>query len=329
MEMVKSPLRLLPNRVWRTYTGGMLIEKWGKNPCAADSNMPEDWIFSVVRARNPDNVSKKDEGLSYAEDALGNRMSLQEFFLQDPAFYLGQKHVSRFGTDPGILIKLLDSAERLTIQVHPDLDAALKLFNSEYGKTEAWYIIDGRYENDDPPYILLGFKPGVTKELWRRLFETQDIAGMIASLNKVYVEPGQIYLVEGGMPHAIGPGCFILEIQEPTDFTVRVEKITPNGLQIPDALCHQGIGFEKMFDCFNYNKEIRPFGKEGNLKPVEVHEFKYTIKRQLIGQKDTNLFQMDELKVLECHSINNMGSFCVITVLGGCGRITWQGGELM
>ena len=66
------------------------------------------------------------------------------------------------------------------------------------------------------------------------------------------VKKGDTFLIEGGIPHAIGSGCFLVEIQEPTDYTVRNERVTPAGLQISDFMCHQGLGFDKMFDCCEY-----------------------------------------------------------------------------
>lgn len=158
-----------------------------------------------------------------------------------------------YGGQLGVLVKALDSSERLTIQVHPDRRAAQKLFQSAFGKTEAWYILGGRVINGEDPYILYGFKPGMTREKWEQLFWDQDIEGMLQSLNKIKVEPGQVFIVEGGMPHAIGSGCFLLEIQEPTDYTIRVERMTPSGREIAEFMCHQGIGFDRMFDCFHYD----------------------------------------------------------------------------
>lgn len=58
------------------------------------------------------------------------------------------------------------------------------------------------------------------------------------------------------MPHAIGAGCFLVEIRAPTD-TIRVERTTPSGFAVADSMCHQGLGFEKMFECFHYEPHSR------------------------------------------------------------------------
>ena len=75
--------------------------------------------------------------------------------------------------------------------------------------------------NGEKPCIYLGFKRGVTRERWKELFDKQDLDGMLDSLERFDVKAGDTILIEGGMPHAIGAGCFLVEIQEPTDFTIR------------------------------------------------------------------------------------------------------------
>ncbi len=66
---------------------------------------------------------------------------------------------------------------------------------------------------------------------------------MLDSLHKVPLTEGEVLLIEGGVPHAIGSGCFLIEIQEPTDYTLRVERTTVRGETLPDTACHQGAGF--------------------------------------------------------------------------------------
>ena len=75
---------------------------------------------------------------------------------------------------------------------------------------------------------------------------------MLEWMHCIEVHKGDTVLIQGGVPHAIGAGCFLAEIQEPTDYTVRTERITPSGLKVADTMCHQGLGFQKMFDCFHY-----------------------------------------------------------------------------
>ena len=102
-----------------------MLERFLGADVASDSFKPEDWISSFVEAKNKNYV--EGEGLS--------RLADSDSFLIDvvPSDAFGDGR-----TDSGVLIKLLDSAERLGIQVHPTKEYARRIFNSAYGKTECW-----------------------------------------------------------------------------------------------------------------------------------------------------------------------------------------------
>ena len=286
-------LKLSENRVWRIYLGGKMLDEFRFCENGEDGYFPEDWIASVVCANNPDR-DNKNEGLTKTESGD----YLRDYILSAPEDALGQAHVGKLGNNFGVLTKFLDSAERLPIQVHPDKAAAKSLFNSDYGKTEAWYILGGREINGEEPYILLGFKEDVSRDQLKELFDKQDIAGMAALMHKIPVHVGDTFLIEGGTPHAIGPGCFLLEIQEPTDYTISLEKCNTLGEKLPDFLCHQGVGFERMFDCFHYikrnSKEILDAFKLESKTLKETDEYLYT---QIISYDRTPCFSLNRYDV--------------------------------
>jgi len=85
------------------------------------------------------------------------------------------------------------------------------------------------------------------------LFDKQDTQGMLDSLHKFDVKKGDFIFVKGGVPHAIGEGCFLCELQEPTDLMVIPEIMTPSGNVLKEVKLHGGIGFDKMFDIFKYH----------------------------------------------------------------------------
>ena len=111
----------------------------------------------------------------------------------------------------------------------------------------------------------------------------------------------------------------IIEIQEPTDYTIRVEKVTPSGFRIDDRMCHQGLGFEKMFDCFSYcgmsEDEVR--GHFG-IRAEDV-EWSQGIKRRIIGYKDTPCFQIERMDVKGACSFQGDGVYGCLYVLSGKG----------
>lgn len=239
-------------RAWRSYLGGAMIGAFFGEDGVRDGHYPEEWIASVVPARNAGRpVTDPPEGLSMLKD--DPRVSLRDLLAAEPVRLLGDVHVRRWGASPGVLLKIIDAAERLTIQVHPDRATAAALFNSPFGKTECWHILGGRDIDGERPCIYFGFKPGVTRAQWEGVFAAQDIPAMLDCLHRLDVRAGETYLIPGGIPHAIGAGCFLLEVQEPTDFTIRTERTTPSGMTVPDESCHQGLGFTRMFDCFHYD----------------------------------------------------------------------------
>jgi mannose-6-phosphate isomerase len=322
--MVQSgkPFALIPNRVRRTYSGGALLDLFRGEQVCSDSDRPESWIASAVRARNPQPLIE-GEGLSCINDGE----LLIDQIRQDPVGMLGQNHVDRFGENPALLIKLLDSAERLTIQVHPDRPTAQKYYDSEFGKTEAWYVLGGRSIAGERPYILLGFRPGVTKAFWRSLFDLQDSEGMLSCLHRFEIEPGMVVFIPGGQPHAIGPGCFLAEMQEPTDLTLRVERRTPRGLDLPDSICHQGAGFERMLDSFDYFCRDR--------ESVASTLIRYPVKtpgmqdssfeaRDLLSPSWRAPFSAETFKIRGSMPSTRGRSFSVVLVLGGTGKLFWD-----
>jgi mannose-6-phosphate isomerase len=324
----QMPLKLTSNRVWRTYHGGKLIEQWQGGDKPEDSSLPEEWIASVVRARNTGREHLV-EGLSLVVTDDSANVSLQELVQADPVLFLGQRHVEVYGSETGVLVKALDAAERLTIQVHPDRETAQAIFQSPFGKTEAWYILGGREIDGQPPYILYGFKPGMTREIWEKLFWEQDIDGMIDALHRIEVEPGQVFLVEGGMPHAIGSGCFLIEIQEPTDYTIRIERKTPAGREIPDSMCHQGAGFDRMFDCFHYQTySLEEITSRYRLQSKLMESSEHFEEHSLISYEDTPYFGLNLVRIMESYTLCQDGGFSILVVASGGGSLSWADGSL-
>ena len=306
---LNRPIKLERAGAWRTYTGGSLIEKLHGKENLPDTNFPEEWIMSTVAARNSGREHIV-EGLSLVE---GTEISLAQLIDENPKDILGAKHYAKYGNKLGVLVKLIDSAERLTIQVHPTREKARELFDSPFGKTECWHILGGREINGEKPCIYFGFKEGITKEHWKDVFDRQDIPEMLDCLHRFEVKPGDTFLIEGGIPHAIGAGCFLVEIQEPTDYTVRTERVTPAGLQVADFMCHQGLGFDRMFDCFDYSSYSRG--------DVLKRWYKQPKGKTLIGYEDTEMFRLELAELKDSETIEAGSTFSGIYILEGEGFV--------
>jgi mannose-6-phosphate isomerase len=317
--MINDPIFLYNMRVERTYTGGKLLDQWQGIDPAKDGWMPEEWVASTIRSRFAENP---DTGLSIIRNPELDGVFLKDYISRNPEAILGEHHYRKFGENLGFLTKLIDSDKRLNIQTHPDRKHAKLYFDSDYGKTEAWYVMDTRSINGEEPYILMGFKPGITKEKWIELIETQDREAMVEFMHKIPVAEGDVFIIESGVPHAIGSGCMIAEIQEPTDFTFRVEKIVSPDKVFPEETYHQGIGYEKMYNCFDYTSYTLEEIKSKMKLPVTLRENTddYSIQ-PIVRTENTPFFSMEKVKVANKWMKLNDSNFAVAFVLNGNGTI--------
>jgi mannose-6-phosphate isomerase len=208
------PVLVQPTRVHRFYRGGALLGRL-RGESEEDAFLPEDWLGSVTPARNPGRTDP-DEGLSRLVDGRFLRDAVEA----DPIGWLGEAHVARFGTSTGVLAKLLDAAERLPVHAHPDRAFARNAFGSPFGKTEAWIVLDTR---GDDAEVWVGLRERVEVERYRRWIVDQDVDRLLGSLNVISVRAGDVVYVPAGVPHAIGAGLLIAELQEPTDFSFLCE----------------------------------------------------------------------------------------------------------
>lgn len=322
-----GPLKLKPNRVTRPFKGGMLLDNWQQKANPQDGFRPEEWIASTVEANNENGALS--EGLSELDMPGLEGELLKNLIDNDPLQLLGASHVRKYGRNTALLVKILDSCTRLLLQVHPDREYAQTVLNSRFGKTEAWYILGGRKIDREEPYVLLGFKPGMTKEKWSELFYRQDIQGMVDALHRFPVKAGDVFLVESGVPHAIGSGCFLVELQEPTDFTMRVEKKSPEGRGLSDFQCHQGAGYARMLDCFHYDNYSREeILSKYLLKPATLRHEAGGIQRSLVSTHDTPFFSMEEIEIYGRFACSQQPGFSVIVVISGDGRLVWDQGNM-
>jgi len=241
-------LRILPNRVWRTYVGGRLLDAMAGQGAPADGPFPEDWIGSTVRAINPQR-EHIIEGL--ASVVFGTETALlTDLVAADAEYFLGAPHLVRFGTNAMVLVKYLDSAVRLPFQVHPTVDFSRRHLNASCGKTEAYYILSTRPEVVEP-YIYMGFQRPPGRAELRRMIVEQDMAALERCFDRIPVKPGDVFVVPGGLPHAIGGGVLMVEVMEPTDFVARVE-FQVAGRIIPEAARFMGRDVDFALDMFTF-----------------------------------------------------------------------------
>lgn len=324
-----GPMELLHNRVRRPYIGGLMIDRWQGVEGTEDRYLPEEWIGSTVDAQGFYKDVIPNEGQSYVRLQDGSAVLLKTLLEQNPNEILGQKHIAKYGVSTALLVKMLDSGQKLSIQAHPNRVQSMRLFHSPFGKAESWYVVKTRNIGGEKPYMLLGFKEGITREKWEKLFWEQDTQGMLDAMHRIDVKPGDMYLVDGGVPHAIGPGCFVVEVQEPTDYTVTVERSNCKAVYRTDEMCHRGAGMTGMFDCFDYSGY--PLGDilaKWLLKPESTTDPHNNTKTLLMDRSIIPYFGLERYDVSTELELDNSGTFSYITVLEGQGMLTGNGVKL-
>ena len=277
-ELCRRPVFFERNRVFRVYRGGKLFHDFFGDD-AKDGNYPEEWVASQIRALNRVQAAPT-EGLSFIE---GTEITFSALLEKYKAELLGD--TPKFD----VLVKLLDSAIRLPIQAHPDKAYSKKYLHSEYGKTEMWLILQTRPD----ACIYFGFKDKINKDTFSRLVEKSktDKDAMVPYLNRIEVSPGDVYLIPAKTVHAIGAGCLLLEVQEPTDFTIQPEYWCGD-YELNEFEMYLGLKKDVALDCFDYDK----FGPEvafaAKKQPRTLAQREGYTAEQLIGAEDTLCFRV-------------------------------------
>jgi len=239
---MSNPIYFKPiyqERVW----GGRNLER------ALGRELPEGEVIGESW-----DVVDRPEAMSVIERGVFAGKSLRELIEERTEEIMGE------GYDPDrpfpILVKWLDCADRLSLQVHPPAEVAPVLGGEP--KTENWYIADCQTDAS----LIVGLKAGVTRdEFERRLSE----GTLEECVHRFPVSPGESILVESGRIHAIDAGNLILEIQQNSDTTYRVYDWGRVGLDGNPRQLH----VEESLKCIDWHdvepETIRPAAGESLL----------------------------------------------------------------
>lgn len=308
-HLLESPIFFERNRVFRLYRGGRLFAGFfGDVP--EDGNYPEEWVASCTRALNRRSTGNH-EGLSIIK---GTGVVFGQFLASHREALLGD----RSGFE--LLVKLLDSAIRLPVQAHPDKKFSRRHLDNEHGKTEMWLVLETR----EDAYIYYGFRDGVTRADFSRAIAAgeTDRDALPCLLNRLAARPGDLYLIPAKMAHAIGQGCLILEVQEPTDFTVQPEAWCGD-YHLNDHEMYLGLDRETALDCFNFDITGERAISCGRKHPVPWINTPQLRAETLITYADTPCFAVNRY-------VLNDGEFALAetpaihVVTGGQGEIAWS-----
>lgn len=199
--MINAPLKFVPylkDVIW----GGNKICAY-KGIAQTKPNIGESWEISAV----PGHESVVSEGEYKGQ-------SLTDLIARFGAELLGDKVMEHYDGKFPLLIKLIDAADNLSVQVHPD-DALAQQRHNSLGKTEMWYIIQA----DKDAKIFAGLNTEMTPED----YVNRVAAGTFAETLAVHKSnPGDVFFLPAGRVHAIGAGNLLAEIQESSDITYRI-----------------------------------------------------------------------------------------------------------
>ena len=193
-----------------------------------------------------------------------------------------------------LLVKLINSKEKLSVQVHPGDEYAAK-YENEYGKTEAWYVIDAK----EGASLIVGTK-NCTKKEFEEAIKNNNVEDY---LNTIPVKKGDCFLINSGLVHAICEGVIIAEIQQSSDITYRVY----------DYGRPREIHVEKALDVINFDLQCE------NLS--EKEEIKYDGYSHTLLCKN-NYFGMEKISIeKEFNDKSNEEFFYMYTCVEGSGYI--------
>jgi mannose-6-phosphate isomerase len=208
---------------------------------------------------------------------------------------LGARALERIGTRFPLLIKILDCADWLSVQVHPNDEQALKLEGAgQFGKTEAWHVLDAKQGAE----LIAGVKPGTSpSELEQAILD----GSILEVSQKHVVETGATIMMPAGTMHALGPGFLIYEVQQTSDTTYRVwDWDRP-------ASAGRTLHFEKSIAVTN---------------PKLIGEINHTVMRSqnaVETRVECEYFKLEEIHGTDMNLVSNteLSSFHAITVTSG------------
>jgi mannose-6-phosphate isomerase len=303
-----EPIVLEANRIRRFYRGGEAISRFRGSP-HGDGYTPEDWVGSGTSVFGSETI-----GLSTLPDGR----VLKEALAADPEGFLGPEHAERFGAELGLLVKLLDAGQRLPVHCHPNREFARRHLDCPHGKTEAWIVVE---VGSSDPFVQLGFRHDVDLPTLAGWVIDQDTDAIVGAMHRLPAAVGDSILVPAGIPHAIGQGVFIVELQEPTDLSVLLEW---KGFDIDGARDgHLGLGYEAALACVDRSG----WPREELDRLREAREGAGRPGVELLFPREADPFFRAE-RIRPRGPVALPAGLSILVLTAGSGRLEWEGGGL-
>jgi len=284
------PLKFEPILKEKIWGGNRLISEYGKKGPGL-KNVGESWEISAVSG----NLSVVSNGFL----AGNNIEEIIEVYMGD---LIGDEIFEKFGNEFPLLIKLIETRQDLSVQVHPGNDLAMKRHKA-YGKTEMWYIL----ESEKNARIYTGFSQPVNREEYLDALNEDKITDL---LNVESAGPGDVFFTPAGRIHAIGAGVILVEIQQTSDITYRIYDWGRKATDGPPRELHTELALDAIdFSSAGKNK-IRKDPEDNNPENIVRCEF-----------FETNLIRFN--KLIE-RDYNLIDSFVIYLCTEGRFNLRWE-----
>lgn len=251
-------------------------------------------------------VSSHSNGMSIVENGSFAGRTLQELLDNYKSQLVGESVYKKFGNSFPLLIKYLDVNDKLSVQVHPDDEYAMRV-EGEFGKSETWYILDA----SDDATLIMGTKLGVTKENFLEKFEKKEFDDIF---NIVNVKKGDFIDVKPGLVHASLTGKVVIcETQQNSDTTYRIYDFD----RLVDGKLRP-LHLDKAVEVIN-------FDEEPVISSVETRtaiELRGCRKEELVRNQ---YFNIDKLFISGAFTDECNSNFKVYSILEGEGEILCDG----
>ncbi|MFY0607893.1 MAG: class I mannose-6-phosphate isomerase [Cyclobacteriaceae bacterium] len=280
--MTLYPLKfktLFKDKIW----GGQKIKTILGKDSSPLPNCGETWELSGVGG----NISEVSNGPLHGK-------LLTKVIEEQKGSLLGERVLKTYGEEFPLLIKFIDAADDLSIQVHPDNELAKKRHNS-FGKTEMWYIMQA----DEGSTLISGFNQELDKTAYQKAFDEGRLNDI---LNREVAEAGDVFFLPAGRVHTIGKGLLLAEIQQTSDVTYRIYDFDRKDAEGNLRELH----LEESLDAIDYKKYDHyktPYTPQKD-ESVELAKCEYfvTNRLDLTSPKEINHSGLDCFKIYICLS---------------------------
>lgn len=300
------PLKFKPILKERLWGGSRLGNLLGKKYPNTEQRFGESWELSAV---------EKSESVVTNGFLKGNTLAeLVEIYMGD---LMGETVYEYYGDKFPLLVKFIDSAQALSVQVHPN-DEMAKEQSDSFGKNEMWYVMECEPDSE----IIVGFSKPVSRVELASHIKNNTVSSVLKSYK---VAKGDFFYIPAGTIHAIGKGVVLLEVQQSSDITYRIYdwgRIDSNGKprELHQDLALRAINFEQQA------QGLQRVPEELNVQQCLVESPFFNVYRWVIDSKvefDHYESEIDSFVILIC--LDGSGTI----VNGSTSKVSIEKGELV